>query len=271
MRTVIIAVVAAVCGAVAGMAIMQQRTASEFEALRQARNAALEEATDLRRQTDEAMARSVALEREAAARTERLQHLEHEAAGLRQAVAQRAAPAQTPVMEEVRDEFAFPELPPPAPSDEGRDPDAEDRRRPWRGDFAPGDLRDMFREVIGAQAARSTDPAEQARLTAMAEYADYLADLREQMRTTEDEETRDALREQFMGAMGEARQIMEEQQRGMLVEFARAHGITTPQQQEAFVQGLQGLFDNPLFRAGAMSRGPMSMGMGWGPPRRDGR
>jgi len=76
MRTVIIAVVAAVCGVALGMAVMHQRAAAELEELLQTRNTALEEAAILKRQADAARERGQALERDNASHAERVETLE---------------------------------------------------------------------------------------------------------------------------------------------------------------------------------------------------
>lgn len=257
MRTVIIAVVAAVCGVALGMAVMHQRAGAELEALRQARNTALEEAAILKRQADAVRERSQTLERDNTASAERLRQLEHEVSALRKTAVQAQVAPPPPEPEAAPDAFAFPELPLPEPPREAEGREDVRRSRFWRRGFSPSDMRQDFQDFLGAQAAQSADPAEQERLGALAEYADYLFDLREQWRAAEDDAARDALRDQFITAMGEARQLMDDQRRGMIAQLAQTYGISTSQQ-EAFIQNLQDLMENPMFRTMPMWHGPMA-------------
>ncbi|MBP8128227.1 MAG: hypothetical protein KA184_01510 [Candidatus Hydrogenedentes bacterium] len=257
MRTVIIAVVAAVCGVALGMAVMHQRAAAELEELRQTRNTALEEAAILKRQADAARERGQALERDNAAHAERVETLEREVSGLREAAVRAEAAPPSPEPEAGPDAFAFPELPLPEPPPEAESREEERRPRFWRGGFSPSRMREDFRDFLSAQSAQSTDPAEQDRLGAISEYADYLFDLREQWRNAEDDAARDALRDQFITAMGEARQLMEDQKHGMMAQLAQTYGISASQQ-DAFIQSLQSLMENPMFRTMPMWQGPMA-------------
>lgn len=256
MRVAIAVAVALIIGLVAGMGIISYRADAQLAAVRADRDAAQSLAARLQEDLKIQERRCQTLESENAARDTRLKTLEA-------APAHAAPPELEP--NAAPDEF-LEEAPqnqpgprPGAPEDDQRRP-GDNEENPWRDPERRAQMRENFRQGVNAflsdRISQSPDPAEQQRLAALAEYSDYLIDLRSQMRDAETPEARDALEQEYETALSEVRQVVDEQQRSMIVNMAQSYGITTTEQQDAFVESVNNLMDDPLLRSTRMLTGP---------------
>ena len=152
-----------------------------------------------------------------------------------------------------------------APRRRGREPGDREAREARREEFI-----ERFREQMQASLddviLSSDDPAEQERMALMGEYADYMTDLRRRMADAEDEEARRALFQEMAEAGAEMRALVVEQQDHVLRNVARQHGITDPQEQQAFVSSLREAQASTAYRGptGGGLAGMMGGGRGGG-------
>lgn len=261
MRTLIAVVIALLTGLVAGMGVISYRADSELAALRAERDQAQAAAARLQAEIDSRNRRVEALEAQNAAQNGQLNALERQST--RNAAADTGPSA--------RGDVPLPgEAPPPLPflpdTPAAEDGDSErDERNPWRDPERREEMRENFRqgvnEFLTDRIAQSRDATEQQRLAALAEYADYMFDLRGQIRDAETPEAREALEQEYENASSEARRVADDQQRGMIVRMAESYGISSPQQQEAFVQSVKEFMDDPLLRSTRFMTGSRG---GWG-------
>lgn len=268
MRTVIAVIIALLIGLVAGMGVISSRSESELAELRAARDQAAAAAARLQAELDMKDRRVQTLEAENSSQGGRIEALERQT--LQAATSEPMADAQeeVPPMEELP-EAAEPDFPIPLPDAPGADEqrDEEDEDNPWRNPEWRAQMRENFRQGVNTflsdRMTQSQDPAEQQRLAALAEYTDYMFDLRGQMRDAESPEAREALEQEYETAMSEVRRVVDEQQRSMIMNMAESYGITTPQRQEAFVQSVRNLMEDPLLRSTRFMTGFRG---GWGRP-----
>lgn len=264
MRTVIAVVIALLIGLVAGMGVISSRSESELAAVRAARDQAESAAARLRDELAGKERRVQALEAENSSRGDRLETLERQSAHTttpgRTADAKEDVP---PLSEEAALDFPFPL--PDAPAAEKQQ--NEEEENPWRNPQWRAQMRENFRQGVNSfltdRMTQSQDPAEQQRLAALAEYTDYMMDLRGQMRDAETPEAREALEQEYESAISEVHRVVDEQQRSMIAHMAESYGITTPQQQEAFIQSVRNLMEDPLLRSTRFMTGFRG---GWGRP-----
>jgi hypothetical protein len=101
--------------------------------------------------------------------------------------------------------------------------------------------------VFTGELEKSSTPEMQERLVALEQKTHEMMDLRNQMRTAETDEEREALGRAFGETMSAAREIMQEQQADMLGAIANQFGITKESDQAAFEQAVRAAVDSPLF------------------------
>ena len=277
MRTTVAVIIALLAGLVTGMGLIWFRTSGQLAEVHGERNREAAAISDVQAALTAEKDRAEDLARQKADCAEQL-------AALERRIAQLGAAQTAPVADE---RGAAPENmdetgkaadaaePEPPAGEPGRE---EDERNPWRDPERREQMRENFRQGINTflteRMSQSQDPAEQDRLASLAEYSDYLFDLRSQIRNADTQEAREALEQEYETAVSEARRVAQEQQRSMIARVAESYGITSSQQQEAFVQSVRGLMDDPLMRStrfmGGWRGGPggpgMGMGMGMEPP-----
>jgi len=280
MRSAIVAIVALSVGAIGGAFALHLHLAARLDAGENERSELLARNQELNKRLSDLTEYTRGLESEAG-------QLKHELESTRQEHEALAALSTAPdLLESPLDEvLATPE----DESEAERAPDDEpgrDRRR-WGTPEERAAREERFREfaarartraseVLVEQIALTTDPDAQRRLATMAQYVDDMFELGSQMRNSEDEEEREALRE----AMGQTRDALEtlgrEQRDYMVRELASQYGITSPEKQAEFINSLSTLRSNPLFRYpyGMGGPGGPGRGGGWGyrppgPPRGD--
>jgi len=117
---------------------------------------------------------------------------------------------------------------------------------------------------------KSTDPAEQERLTALAETTATMMDLFGQMREAQTDEERDALRVAIGETMESQRALVDEQRDYKTREILESYGIASDQKQDEFMSALDELRNDPVLSSpmlGGWGRGPGRGGRGRGPGR----
>ena len=117
-----------------------------------------------------------------------------------------------------------------------------------------GRFQDNTNRFLDAQAQQSTDPDEQERLAALAEYTAYSVELMQGLREAETDEDREPMREALDEVRQATRDLVREQRMHMLREAAAANGITDPDRQDAFIGSIQTVLTSPFFDS-QISRG----------------
>lgn len=143
-------------------------------------------------------------------------------------------------------------------------------------------MEEEYNAFIDTALETTSDAVAQERIAALAEYPRYLRELQREMRSAESDEDRAALREEYLEARAEAREMIREQQNHMLRELGEAQGIDSTRDQDQFVRQLRETLRNPFFsrpeiftgersgrRPGGMGSGGMGPG-GRGPMPRGG-
>ncbi len=133
-------------------------------------------------------------------------------------------------------------------------PEAQERRAQME------DFRRQMDETL-EQEIGSLGPEYANHFAALSENRAYQEELRGQLRDTETDEEREALFQEMRAASESSRQLMDEVQRGMMREFAKAHGGGEDVKTADYVRDLRALMDNPVFRMEGMYTG------GFGGPR----
>lgn len=133
----------------------------------------------------------------------------------------------------------------------------EARRAEWaarRQEFA-NRMRENVSNFYSSQLEKAGDSASQQRILAMEDYSNYMMDLFQQMRATEDEEERDRLREEMDSARDTMRSLVDEQQDQMLRQLASEIGVNSGTRQDEFVSRMRETIEDPFFRAEGMLGG----------------
>lgn len=140
--------------------------------------------------------------------------------------------------------------------------EARERRRQqaeeWRSRFA-GQAREMF----DRQFAMTDDPAALESLAALNEWREYQQSLRQELRSVESEEDRNAILTEMEEARRNSQQLVHDQQDSLLRTFAEEHGISGETELGAFNDQLREVLQNPFFRMERMLVGGGGPGR-WG-------
>jgi len=278
MRTVAIAVIAALAGATAGAWVMHDRLQPRVETL-------TAEVERTHKRINDLVAAADTSEDELEQLLAELRKLEDQARDLERRLAQTSAPQEPEALDDEVIAGLLESLPLPEPqeADETEEDDAE-RGRGRRGRGRDEDLTEEEREARRArwEAMRSgmrdrvddffqgefeaaADPAAQERLAQMEEHTNYLMDAREAMRQAESDEEREELRQAFGESAMALRDLVDEQQDYMLRTLAEEHGIKKAEDQDAFVASMQEMQSSIFFRPERVI-----WGMGGGPGRGSG-
>ncbi len=261
MRTVIIAILAVALGAAAGAWVMRTQLQDQL-------SSALAEKQKLENELAEARANAVLpAEREKALQSE-IEALRAQVQTLEQ---QRVNASATPT------DAQFLPSPPPGfdptevtgeqPQDaatdrgerrgprdrESTDAERQERAERWR------EMQQQFRERIDSffqdQYNAAPDAASKERIAQLQQYTDYMAQLRDSMRNAATEEEREAIRQAMRETGANMAEIARQQREHMMRQLAQQYGITDSNQQEAFIQALQNMESNPIYRGGGMLGG----------------
>ena len=118
----------------------------------------------------------------------------------------------------------------------------------------PLNSRERVRGYLDQRIANAQTAAEQERLTAFMEYADYLGGLRENMRNAQTDEEREQAHQAFFEGLRGMRQLMEEQRDASIASVAARYGITDLNQQQAFISQMEDVMRDPLSGGGLHGR-----------------
>jgi hypothetical protein len=268
-QSIIIAIVAAVAGLVAGAFAVRSTTEASTPSQQ---SGAASELSGMKKAAEDARALANGLADENS-------ELRAELAGLKRALEQTSLSldAATTVAEPVAavtEEVAEPEPAEVSEEQEGRRRGpgggeggfdrtrwggTEEEREQWRQE------REERRAAMWDDAyAEAGDDEDKAAVAVLEDQMDYLGSLREEMRDAETDEDRDAVRDEMRQAWEDTRSFMEEQQERTLKDLAKEHGITKSEDQEAFVSALKQTQDESVFFQGG---GRGGFGGGRGGPR----
>lgn len=273
MRTAIVGVVTVLVGAVGGLALAQWHFGVRLAESENARTALEAEKKQLTQACYDAELEAEGAANENARLREQNKELEK---GLAAGGAARRGP---PRLEQTEDLGLFDFMPregrnaAQAESDNPEESEEEQARREERRqqfrEFREN-ARTTAAEYLAEQTAKATDPADRERLAAISEYTDAMFESFDAMRNAETDEERDAIRQTMMENGAVYRDLMQEQQASMTQDLAAKYGVAA-EQQEQFLQELEGLRSNPLFRGSAMfggrGGGPGGGGFRGGPGR----
>ena len=147
-------------------------------------------------------------------------------------------------------------------SEEEREERREARRQEWEDRM--NDMREDMRSRMNEAIQTADDPESRDRMTAVAEYSEYIMELREQMRGAEDA-TRDELMTEMRDAGREVRNLIEEQQQHNVLRVAEQYGITDEAEARALVESLNEAQSTDLFGGGRGGAGIPGLGGRGGP------
>jgi hypothetical protein len=134
--------------------------------------------------------------------------------------------------------------------------DPEQAARAARQRAATERARQELLNYLNELSQASTDPVEQERLAALADYYDANFDLRREMQQAETDAQREELREALRQNVGEMNAIMRAQQSHMLHQVARQFGVSGPARQRRFTNTLRETYQSPFFSLAAPRRAP---------------
>ena len=146
------------------------------------------------------------------------------------------------------------------PRDGGQDLTPEEeaaRRAEWetrRQEFATR-MRENVSSFFDSKLEQAGDAAAQQRILSMEDYSNYMMDLFQQMRATEDEEERDSLRTEMDTARETMRTLVTEQQDQMLRDLASDMGVRSGTRQDEFVTRMRTTMEDPFFQSQGMLGG----------------
>ena len=264
-KSLIAVIVALAVGIVGGALGVRGRLAPQLRAATAARVAAEEDCRRLRAKADTATDRFDAVRRDNETFAEETAGLRAQLdATLRAVDEPRAVEDPEAVVASLEAEMAADAAPDDArrsrrwPSEDGAR-SQRGHRESMRG--GPEERREMMgrfqdnaNRFLDAQAQQSTDPDEQERLAALAEYTAYSAELMQDLRDAETDEDRQPMREALDEVRQATRDLVREQRMHMLRETAAANGITDPDRQDAFLGSIQTVLTSPFFDS-QISRG----------------
>ena len=271
MKIIFTAFVAAAVGIAAGIVAMHGTLAPRLSEALTERDAGQQERDRLAHQLEATTAKLQHLERQNAEYAEAIDRLGENAAQPAPARMAPPPPQERPRLDEAFDARAAwganeAGVEEQQAETEGESPERRRERAERRQEWSQR-MRGGIQGYLGDQIAQTSEPAARERLEAMAEYSDYLFDLRGQMAEAETDEERKALRETMRTAGGEAYGLVQEQRQYMLRQAAAAAGISEPAKQEALAQTVQETLRSPLFRLESMMGGGRGGDRGGGPPR----
>lgn len=178
------------------------------------------------------------------------------------AVAAPVVEAAMPEIEEPLEETVAGELGQPAGDANWRD---ANRARGGRGQNWGGtpeerrqafeEMRDRMDEFMLDQAQAAPSKAAQDRIAQIAEYQQYMADLRQQMSETEDETEREELRAELREVQDASTGLVREQQDSLIRDVAATYGIKDEDAVAQFTNDLRATMENPFFRMGGFGGG----------------
>jgi len=146
----------------------------------------------------------------------------------------------------------------------------EARRQQWeerRSDFM-ATARENMNAMLDESAANADTLDEQERLVALKENLNHMMNLYSEARQIENEQDREAYRDAIQQTRRNIRDLVNEQQSDMLRDVAEQHGITDPEQQQAFLDAMEEAQRSPYFSSPMLSQGVGGGGRRGGPPQR---
>lgn len=144
-------------------------------------------------------------------------------------------------------------------TEEEREARREARRQEW--EERAQQMRDDMRERLQEAIQTAEDPQSRDRMTAVAEYSEYIMELREQMRDV-DEAQREELVQEMREAGREVRNLVEEQQQHNLMNVAEQYGITDEAEARALIESLDQARSDSIWGGGRRGGIPGVMGRG---------
>ncbi|MFP4190509.1 MAG: hypothetical protein ACLFU6_00420 [Candidatus Hydrogenedentota bacterium] len=286
-KSIIVAIVTLSLGAIAGTIVTQTRLSGEMEQLRGEHRESLR----LANETQEALAST---ERRAERLAQQNTHLEDRLdrlhatledaqggagavdaqdegesldgealAGVEDARMEMPQGANAPQREAAmdwREELAREREEDAEATEEEREARREERRQEW--EQRAQQMRDDMRERLQEAIQTAEDPQSRDRMTAVAEYSEYIMELREQMRDAGDDEQREALVEEMREAGREVRNLVEEQQEHNLMNVAEQYGITDEAEARALIESLDEARSDGILGGGRRGGMPGVMGRG---------
>lgn len=145
-------------------------------------------------------------------------------------------------------------------TEEEREARREERRQERENRMA--EMRQDMRERMNEAIQTAEDPQSRDRMRAVAEYSEYIMELREQMRNADDDESREALVQEMRDAGREVRGLIEEQQQHNLLNVAEQYGITDEAEARALVESLDEARSDNILGGGRRGGIPDVMGRG---------
>ena len=137
-------------------------------------------------------------------------------------------------------------------------------QRAERGREMQERLQNRMDDFFEREYMAAPDRDSQERIVLMQEYAHYMAELGEAMRTAQDRDQRREVGQEMREAFGNMRQLMNQQQDAMLRNLATSFDISDPSQQEAFVAQMREVQNSPFFRPERLMMGGGGPGGGRG-------
>ena len=144
-------------------------------------------------------------------------------------------------------------------TEEEREARREARRQEREDRMA--EMRDDMRDRLNQAIQDADDPESQDRMRAVAEYSEYIMELREEMRGADDAR-RDDLMTEMRDAGREVRGLIEEQQQHNLLNVAEQYGITDEAEARALVESLDEARSDNILGGGRRGGIPGVMGRG---------
>ena len=123
------------------------------------------------------------------------------------------------------------------------------------------EMREDMRERMNEAIQTAEDPQSRDRMRAVAEYSEYIMELREEMRNADDDH-RETLVQEMRDAGREVRGLIEEQQQHNLLNVAEQYGITDEAEARALVESLDEARSDNILGGGRRGGIPGVMGRG---------
>ncbi len=168
-----------------------------------------------------------------------------------------------------------PSLPAEPPNWRDADGGRGGRNRDWGG--TPEERRQAFErmrermdEFMLDQIQNAPDKAAKDRIAQIAEYQQYMADLRQQLNETKDDTERVELREELREVQDASTDIVRDQQDSLIRDVAMSHGIKGEDDIAQFTSDMRAAIEDPFFRMGGFGGGRRG-GFGGGGPGGGGR
>ncbi len=256
-KPIVLLILGAVVGIVAGAAIMHQWLMPQLWE-RDAELARLDQHQSVSGSPGNGEAARLArLEEERVAYEDNLAKLRAEVESLKQRSTVEAASPELAVVEDPLTAADGTNGPPQADNEGERDNRRRGRGGPW-GEGTPEEqearrqefrtrMQDNLTNFFTGELEKSSTPAMQERLVALEGQVNDMMELRRQMREAETDGDRKALGAAYEESMVAAQGIMKEQRRDIIDTLATQFNITNSKDQAAFRQAVQAAVESPFF------------------------